>query len=324
MKKLLMILLVVGTLVACGSKDETKQESGAKKKIDRVAIVSKGYQHEFWRTVEAGAKKAADELGIEMSYIGPEKESEIGKQVSMVENEILKKPTALLLAALDQNALRPVAQQIVDGGTTLVTFDSNIAGGIESSFVATDNIQVGVKAAQKMIELIGEEGTVGVIAHNAGTSTAIERTNGFINEMKKHPKIKLLSTKYSDGDKLKALSITQDIVTANPQIKGVYGTNEGAAVGVGRAIAEMGKSDSIVVIGVDSSAEEVTLLKEGAIKAMVVQDPFNMGYMAVKTAMSAAKGEKVEKRIDTGSTVVTMENLETKKIQKILYPFGKK
>lgn len=324
MKKLLMILLVAGTLVACGSKDETKQESGAKKKIDRVAIVSKGYQHEFWRTVEAGAKKAADELGIEMSYIGPEKESEIGKQVSMVENEILKKPTALLLAALDQNALRPVAQQIVDGGTTLVTFDSNIAGGIESSFVATDNIQVGVKAAQKMIELIGEEGTIGVIAHNAGTSTAIERTNGFINEMKKHPKIKLLSTKYSDGDKLKALSITQDIVTANPQIKGVYGTNEGAAVGVGRAIAEMGKSDSIVIIGVDSSAEEVTLLKEGAIKAMVVQDPFNMGYMAVKTAMSAAKGEKVEKRIDTGSTVVTMENLETKKIQKILYPFGKK
>jgi len=318
MKKLLMILLVVGTMIACGSKEETT------KKIDRVAIVSKGYQHEFWRTVEAGAQKAADELGIEMSYIGPEKESEIGKQVSMVENEILKKPTALLLAALDQNALRPVAQQIVDGGATLVTFDSNIAGGIESSFVATDNIQVGAKAAQKMIELIGEDGVVGVIAHNAGTSTAIERTNGFIDEMKKYPNIKLLSTKYSDGDKLKALSITQDIVTANPQIKGVYGTNEGAAVGVGRAIAEMGKSDSIVVVGVDSSEEEVTLLKEGSIKAMVVQNPFNMGYMAVKTAMLAANGEKVEKRIDTGSTVVTMENLETEEIQKILYPFGKK
>ena len=318
MKKLLMILLVVGTMIACGSKEETT------KKIDRVAIVSKGYQHEFWRTVEAGAQKAADELGIEMSYIGPEKESEIGKQVSMVENEILKKPTALLLAALDQNALRPVAQQIVDGGATLVTFDSNIAGGIESSFVATDNIQVGAKAAQKMIELIGEDGVVGVIAHNAGTSTAIERTNGFIDEMKKDPNIKLLSTKYSDGDKLKALSITQDIVTANPQIKGVYGTNEGAAVGVGRAIAEMGKSDSIVVVGVDSSEEEVTLLKEGSIKAMVVQNPFNMGYMAVKTAMLAANGEKIEKRIDTGSTVVTMENLETEEIQKILYPFGKK
>jgi len=322
MKKLLMVLLVVGTMIACGSKEKT-EEKGSAKKVDRVAIVSKGYQHEFWRTVEAGAQKAADELGIEMSYIGPEKESEIGKQVSMVENEILKKPTALLLAALDQNALRPVAQQIVDGGATLVTFDSNIAGGIESSFVATDNVQVGAKAAQKMIKLIGEEGIVGVIAHNAGTSTAIERTNGFIDEMKKYPKIKLLSTKYSDGDKLKALSITQDIVTANPQIKGVYGTNEGAAVGVGRAIAEMGKSDSIVVVGVDSSAEEVTLLKEGSIKAMVVQNPFNMGYMAVKTAMSAARGEKIEKRIDTGSTVVTLENLETEEIQKILYPFGK-
>jgi len=325
MKKLLMALLVVGTLVACGTKEEAKQENGAAStKKERVAIVSKGYQHEFWRTVEAGAKKASDELGIEMSFIGPEKESEIGKQVSMVENEVLKKPTALLLAALDQNALRPIAQQIIDGGTTLVTFDSNINGGIEASFVATDNVQVGVKAAQKMIELIGEEGTVGVIAHNAGTSTAIERTKGFVEEMKKYPKIKLLTTKYSDGDKLKALAITQDIVTANPEIKGVYGTNEGSAVGVGRAISEMGKSDSITVVGVDSSAEEVALLKEGALDAMVVQDPFNMGYMAVKTAMAAAHGETVEKRIDTGSTVVTLENLETEKVQKILYPFGKK
>jgi len=321
MKKLLLGLVVIGTLLGCGAKDEA---SDSTQKKERVAIISKGYQHEFWRTVEAGAKKASEELGIEMSFIGPEKESEIGKQVSMVENEVLKKPTALLLAALDENALRPIAEKIVDGGTTLVTFDSNIAGGIESSFVATDNVQVGVKAAQKMIELIGEEGTVGVVAHNAGTSTAIERTKGFIEEMKKHPKIKLLTTKYSDGDKLKALSITQDIVTANPEIKGIYGTNEGSAVGVGRAIAEMGKSDSIVVVGVDSSAEEVELLKEGAIDAMVVQDPFNMGYMAVKTAMAAAKGEKVEKRIDTGSTVVTMDNLETEKVQKILYPFGKK
>jgi ribose transport system substrate-binding protein len=142
--------------------------------------------------------------------------------------------------------------------------------------------------------------------------------------MKKHPKIKLLTTKYSDGDKLKALSITQDIVTANPEIKGVYGTNEGSAVGVGRAISEMGKSDSIAVVGVDSSAEEVELLKEGAIDAMVVQDPFNMGYTAVKTAIAAAHGETVEKRIDTGSTVVTLDNLETEEVQKILYPFGKK
>ncbi len=321
MKKLFIVSLMIGTLISCESKEKAKQEK--QNKVDRIAIVSKGYQHEFWRTVEAGAKQAADELGIEISYIGPEKESEIGKQVSMVENEVLKKPTALLLAALDQNALRPIAQKVVDSGTILVTFDSNIAGGIESSFVATDNIQVGVKAAQKMIKLIGKEGIVGIVAHNAGTSTAIERTNGFINEMKKHPKIKLLNTKYSDGDKLKALSITQDIVTANPEIKGIYGTNEGAAVGVGRAIAEMNKSNSIVVIGVDSSAEEITLLKEGAIKAMIVQNPFNMGYMAVKTAMLVVEGKMVNKRIDTGSIVVTIENLENEDIQRVLFPFGK-
>jgi len=291
---------------------------------DKIAIVSKGYQHEFWRTVEAGARQAAKELNVDMSFIGPEKESEIGKQVSMVENELLKHPTALMLAALDQNALRPVSERIVNSGIPLVTFDSNIAGGIETSFVATDNYQVGAVAAKEMIRLIGEKGTVGVIAHNAGTSTAIQRTNGFIDEIKKHPGIKLLSTKYSDGDKIKALNITQDIVTANPDIKGVYGTNEGAAVGVGRAISEMGKSDSIVVIGVDSSTEEIKLLNEGAIDAMVIQNPFNMGYLGLKAAVKAAHGEKVEKRIDTGANLVTRENLNDEKIQKILFPFGKK
>ena len=290
---------------------------------DKVAIISKGYQHEFWRTVEAGARQAAKELDVEMSFIGPEKESEIGKQVSMVENELIKQPTALMLAALDQNALRPISERIVNSGIPLVTFDSNIAGGIETSFVATDNIEVGVIAAKEMIRLIGETGTVGVIAHNAGTSTAIQRTKGFIDEMKKYPGIKLLSTKYSDGDKIKAINITQDIVTANPDIKGVYGTNEGAVVGVGRAISEMGKNDSIVVIGVDSSSEEINLLKEGAIDGMVVQSPFNMGYLALKIAIKAAHGEKVEKRVDTGAILVTRENLNDEKIQKILFPFGK-
>ncbi len=291
---------------------------------DKVAIVSKGYQHEFWRTVEAGARQAAKELDVEMSFIGPEKESEIGKQVSMVENELIKHPTALMLAALDQNALRPISERIVNSGIPLVTFDSNIAGGIETSFVATDNIQVGVLAAKEMIRLIGENGIIGVIAHNAGTSTAIQRTKGFINEMKKYPGIKLLSTKYSDGDKIKAINITQDIVTANPDIKGIYGTNEGAVVGIGRAISEMGKNDSIVVIGVDSSTEEINLLNEGAVDGMVVQSPFNMGYLALKAAIKAAHGEKVEKRIDTGAVLVTRENLNDEKIQKVLFPFGKK
>ena len=322
MKKIVLFLGILALFIGCGDKEKGSEKVNIKK--ERVAIVSKGYQHEFWRTVEAGAKKASDELGIEMSFIGPQMESEIGKQVSMVENEILKKPTALLLAALDQNALRPVAEKIIKNGTTLVTFDSNINGGIETSFVATDNVGVGIKAALKMVELIGNKGVVGIIAHNAGTSTAIERLKGFVDEMEKYPEIKLLTVKYSEGDKLKALAITQDIVTANPDIKGIYGTNEGVTVGIGRAISEIGKNNLITVIGVDSSAEEIALLKEGAIDAMVVQDPFNMGYLAVKTAIDAAHGKRVEKRIDTGSMVITLKDLELEKVKKILYPFGKK
>lgn len=307
-KALLLTLLLSGSMTGFGKT---------------IEMVSKGYQHEFWKTVELGAKDAAKAAGLELNFIGPEKESEVGKQVGMVENAINKNVDVIALAPLDTNALFPVAKRAVDRGIEIVTFDSNIRGNIEKSFIATDNIAAAAKAADYMAKLINYEGKVAIVSHNAGTSTAIEREKGFRDEMKKYPKIKILNTQFSEGDKSKALAITQDIILANPDLKGVFGTNEGAAVGAARAIEERKVQNKVVLVGFDSSEDEIKYINSGVMKGLVTQNPYMIGYRTVEAAANILENKKIEKRVDTGSVLVTKENINEPEIQKILNPFNK-
>lgn len=288
-----------------------------------IEMVSKGYQHEFWKTVELGAKTAGKKYNVDVNFIGPEKESEVGKQVGMVENGINKKVDIIALAALDENALFPVAKKAIDRGIEIVTFDSNIRGGIEKSFIATNNKVAAAKAGKFLAKQINYNGKVAIISHNAGTSTAIEREKGFREELKKYPHIKILNTQFSEGDKSKALSIAQDLMLANPDLKGIFGTNEGAAVGAARAVEEKQAQDRVVLVGFDSSEDEIKYIKKGVMKGLVTQNPYMIGYKTIEVAVKVLKNEKVEKRIDTGSILVTKDNINEKSIQEILNPFNK-
>ncbi len=309
LRKFMLATLVLGVAVTSFGKT--------------IEMVSKGYQHEFWKTVELGAKDAAKKYGVEVNFIGPEKESEVGKQVGMVENGINKKVDIIALAALDANALYPVAKKANDAGIEIVTFDSNVRVGLEKSFVATDNMAAAAKAADFLAKQIDYKGKVAIVAHNAGTSTAIEREKGFREEMKKYPDIMILNTQFSDGDKSKALAITQDILLANPDLKGVFGTNEGAAVGAARAIEEKKAKDKVVLVGFDSSEDEIKYINSGVMKGLVTQNPYMIGYDTVEAAVKVLNNQPVEKRVDTGSVLVTKDNVNDENIQKILNPFKK-
>ncbi len=319
MKKIIFVfvLLITSIAFAFASGD------AADGKV-RIGVISKGYQHDFWRTVASGVKAAAKEFGVATYFIGPEKETEISKQISMVENAITKKVDAIALAALDTKALIPVSKKAVDAGIPLVTFDSGIGGNYSQSFIATDNVEGGRIGARELVKLIGKKGKVIVIAHNAGTSTAIDREKGAVEILKKYPNIKLLNTQYSDGDLAKALAITQDVIAANPDLVGIFATNEGTALGVARAIEEKKVQDKIALVGYDASDNQVRYIKNGIIKGSVVQDPFNMGYLSIKAVVDILAGKKVSPRIDTGATYVSAKNLEEPKIQKLIYPLGKK
>jgi len=290
-----------------------------------IAVISKGFQHEFWQTVKLGSEKAAKEVGVKSTFEGPANESMIAEQIDMVENAITKKADAILLAALDTEALISVVEKAKSKGIPVVMFDSNINSDIPLSFIATDNKQAGKVAAMKLGALLNGKGKVGIVAHNAGTSTAQQRRDGFIEGMKESfLEIKILPVVYSDGDHQKAMDKSTDMMQSNPDLAAIYATNEGAAIGVATAVAAKGKTGKIKVVGFDSSEAEIGFLKDRVVEGFVVQNPFNMGYLGIKALNDVLNGKTISKRIDTGATFVTLENLETDKIQKLLYPLGKK
>lgn len=318
MVKNVVIMSILVTLVAaCGGGGQ-----GTNKK-KRIALVSKGYQHEFWRTVEAGSKKAAEELGVDTYFVGPERESEVAKQVEMVENAINQNVDAIALAAVDTAGLTTVAKKAREDKIPLVTFDSDVEAGISQSFIATDNAAAAFKVGEELARRINGKGKVAIVAHNAGTTSTIEREKGFRDAMKKYPGITVLNTQYSDGDRAKALAITQDFLTANPDLVGIFGSNEGAAMGMSKALEESGRFNTVIGVGFDASTDMIEFVKKGVIKALVVQNPFNMGYLAVKTAVDIIEGRPAEAKVDTGSVLVTLENMNEPEVDKVLYPLGK-
>lgn len=318
------LLILPAILFGCGSSDSVSGDNVAEEGQKYVAIISKGYQHEFWKTVEKGAEKASEETNLKVTFEGPDNETMVDKQIEMVENAITKKADVIMLAPLDSKALLPVVQKAEEKGIPVITFDSDLESDIQKSFIATDNKAAGAVAAKETADLVGGKGEVAIVAHNEGTTTAQERRDGFKEEIEaNYPDIKIVSIQYSDGDHSKALSKATDIMTSNPELKAIYATNEGAAIGVATAVKEKGKSDSVKVVGFDSSDQEIKFLEEGTITGFVVQNPYNMGYLGVKAAADLLDGKSIEKRIDTGATYVNKENMNDEDIQKLLYPMGK-
>lgn len=290
-----------------------------------LPVVSKGFQHEFWQTVKMGTEAAAKELGDKTSYVGPADETQIAEQIQLVENAMAQKPNGLLLAALDANALAPLVETANSRGIKVVTFDSGVNSDIPVSFVATNNRKAGAEAADALAAEVGSKGKVGIIAHVAGTSSAIERSEGFIARMKeKYPDIQVLPVQYSDGDPQKAMDKTIDMIQANPDIAGIYGTNEGSTLGVANAIDSQNLKGKVKVIGFDSTEAIIAFLKSGVIQGFVVQDAYQIGYQGIKTLNAAVSGQSVPKEIDIPVKFVSAKNIDTPEIDKLLHPFGKK
>ncbi len=285
-----------------------------------IPVVSKGFQHEFWLAVKKGTEDAANVLNFKTDFVGPASETMIDQQVNMVENALQKKPAGLILAALDKQALIPVVEKAKAKNIPVVTFDSSVDSAYPKAFVATDNVAAGAMAARAMAEQLNGKGLVAVVAHNAGTSSAIDRSQGFIDEIKNnYPNIQLLETVYSDGDPQKALDKTLNIIRAKKDLKGVYATNEGASLGVSLAVKNTDRKD-LAVIGFDSSEAIVNYLNDDVLDAFIVQDPYQIGYQSMMTMAKVLKGENVEAIQNIDAVLITKENFKDADIQKRLFP----
>ncbi len=320
MKRILVLTLAM--MVAIGSFGFAAGEAEDDELY--IAVVSKGFQHEFWQTVRLGAEVAADELGVRMTFDGPATEAMVDQQVNMTENVITAGADALVLAALDVEALVPPVEQAESFGIPVVEFDSGLDSEIPLSLVATNNLEAGALAADKTAELIGESGTVGLVAHDATSQTGIERRDGFLERVEEaYPDIEVLEPVYGEGDHQLSADLATEMITANPDLDAIYATNEGSAVGVAIGVQEAGVEGEVPVVGFDASEQQIELLHDGVLDGFVVQNPFEMGYRGVHKAYRAVHGEgdQLEEFYDTGVTYVTSDNYDDPEVQELLYPF---
>ncbi|WP_299890713.1 ABC transporter substrate-binding protein [uncultured Ruegeria sp.] len=284
-----------------------------------IPLVSKGFQHQFWQAVKSGAQQAADEYGVRITFEGPDNETMVDRQIDMLAAALANNPKAIGFAALDSQAAIPLLKQANDAGIPIIAFDSGVDSDIPVSTATTDNLAAAGLAADKMAEKIGGKGKVAVVAHDQTSRTGIDRRDGFVNRMaEKYPDIEVVTVQYGQGDHLKSTEVTKAILTANPDLNGIFGTNEGSAIGVVNGVQELG-TEGLVIIGYDSGKAQKDAIKSGLMAGAITQNPVGIGYETVKAAISAVNGEDVPALIDTGFYYYDASNIDDPKIAAVLY-----
>ncbi len=290
-----------------------------------IPVIVKDTTSFYWQIVLAGARKAGKDLGVKVPELGAQSEADINGQISILENAVSGKPAAIVISPTQKAALgKPIDEAAKS--VPIVGIDSAADSKAFSSFLTTDNVQGGRIAADGLAAAITAkygkaEGEVALITHLPGVGSLDERAKGFKEELAaKYPGLKLVADKVSDGTANGGLNITTDLLTAFPNLKGIFASNLIQAQGAAQAIAENKAQDKVKVIGFDSDDKLNKALGDGVIAALVVQDPFRMGYDGVKTALAISKGEKVAAFVDTGANLITTANMKEARSQELLYP----
>ena len=290
-------------------------------KTNEIAVIVKTENANFWQNVKKGAEAAGKDLGNEskVTFQGPQAETAIDEEVN---NAINRGVSGIVLAASDPEALIPPVKKAFENGIPVVIIDSGINsdGKYYQSFLATDNRAAGKLAAEKLLAKHGmKKGKVAVMSYTPGAASAIERTGGFMDEVKKQQDIKLMEPLYSQSDMVTALNQTIDVLTSNPDLTAIFGANEPTAVGMARAIKERGFAGKLVAVGFDGNQDLQNFVRDGTLEGIVVQSSYQMGYKGVNTINKIIKGEKVDKFIDTGVVFVTKDNIDSEEAKAVLY-----
>lgn len=330
-RNVLFASLLALALVGCSGGGESTSttttggtpDSSAKLKI---AVIPKGTQHVFWKSVEAGARKAGDELGVEVIWKGPETEDDKDAQIKTVENFVTSKVDGICLAPLDDTALKAPVKAAQDAGIPVLIFDSGLKESEYVSFVATDNKAAGKMGGDKLASVLGGKGKVIMMRYQEGSASTTEREDGFMESMRGNPGIEIVSeNQYAGATVETAMATAEKLINRfragdKLSIDGIFCPNESSAAGMLRALETAGFAGKVKFVGFDSSDPLIAGIEKGQIDGLVVQNPIKMGELAVKSMVAHLKKEAVEKRIDTGAMVVDKANLNTPDAQALVKP----
>ena len=275
----------------------------------------------FWTSLIDGARLGAEELGAEIEVMGANSEDDVEGQISIIRQSMEKHPDALLIAPGDYSQVSDVLQEVVDRGIPLILLDSVIDRKIAVSEIGTDNYRAGKELGEYAKSLLKEDSEIGIVSHVKGSSTAMERSNGISDGLGEYAQ-QVRSIVYCNSSYEKAYELTVDMMENYPEIDLLVATNEYGAIGAARAITDLGLAGKVKMVGFDSSVEEIQLLEKGVFQAIIIQKPVNMGYLGVEQAINVLTGKKVEKSLDSGSKLITRENLYEEENQRLLYPFS--
>ncbi|GGM44711.1 ABC transporter substrate-binding protein [Dactylosporangium sucinum] len=318
-KAFIALLGATAITVALGACSDAADKPGGGDEKPYIALISKGFRHQFWQAVKAGAEQAAKEFNVTVTFEGAQEEGNVEQQIQLLQTVIDKKPDAIGFAAIDSQAAGPLMQQAKNDKIPVIAFDSGVDSDVPITTAATNNLAAAAEAAKHMAEKIGHEGKIAMVVHDQTSVTGVQRRDGFVDYMKKNePKIQIVDTQYS-GDPLKATDLAKAIITANPDLKGIYGSNEGAAIGVLHAVQERGLTGKMTVVGFDSGKDQIDAIKAGTMAGAITQNPVGIGYETVKAAVAAIKGETLPKTVDTGFYWYDKANIDDPKISAVLY-----
>ena len=324
------LILACGLILVCLNSCSRQRDDGEGKKLT-IAVIPKGTTHIFWKSIHAGAVKAERELkdlDVEVMWKGPLKEDDRESQIKVVEEFITRRVSGIVLAPLDDVALRAPVREAVRRGIPVVIIDSGLRSKDYVSFVATDNYIGGRKGGEHLARTLGGKGRVIMLRYQEGSASTTNREQGFLDVLKaKYPKIQVVSSNQYGGATTDTAQRASENLLAplrTPDggliIDGIFCPNESSTFGMLRALQGSGLAGKVKFVGFDSSERLVQALEKGEINGLVLQDPINMGYLGVKTMVKHLQGQKLEQRIDTGSEVATPENMSETRIRNLLEP----
>ena len=311
-----MIRHVAALLLACALLTGCHN---SRKKV--IGVVPKGTSHIFWQSVQAGAIAAGRDLGVEVVWNGPSQETEYSRQVQIVDSMVARGVDGLAVAATDRTALSGSIDRAAKAGILATVFDSGVDTGNYLTFVATNNYEGGQMAARKLAELLHGKGKVAMVMNAPGSGSTVDREKGFEDVItKEFPNIRIVARQFGMSDRAKARDAAENMLGAHPDLDGMFASAEPSSVGAALAIKARGLVDKVKLVAFDSTDGMVADLKSGAIDAMVVQDPFKMGYQAVKTQVDHLHGITPPKRIDLSARVITKPDLDKPDVKELLFP----
>jgi ribose transport system substrate-binding protein len=305
-------LLVIAVLSLTGCRQRTKR---------LIGVVPKATSHLFFMSVHAGVRAAEKDFNVEVLWNGPREETEYSRQIEIVDSMIARRVDALAISATDHTALVKPVQRAMAAGIPVTVFDSGLDVTGYVTFVATDNYAAGQTAARRLAALIGGRGKVAELMHKPGGMSTGDRERGFEAVMaKEFPEIRIVARQYGMADRAKSRDAAEDILTAHPDLNGMFASAEANSIGAVQAIKARGISGKIKLVTFDSSDMHIEALKDGTIDLMLVQDPYRIGYEAVRSLVMKLDGKTPEPRMDLKVHEIRKPDLAQPEVQALLFP----